>query len=152
MLRISLLLSAFEVILCEIHTRSETSSSCKNPPFCYLSNAYKTDTNSMFPHPNYARQQSSLQRSYYNGFNSHTMPAYYSAFDPISILASLAFLAFLLQSFASLYDRSRSILPTIISGRRSTIDDLSDDIPEISGHVSRALQEYENLNEDLERK
>lgn len=154
MLRISLLL-ALDVILCEIHARSEAftskaSSSCKNPPLCYLSDAYKTDTSSMFlPHPNYGRQQSNLQeRNYYNGFNSHTLPAYYSAFDPISILASLAFLAFLLQSFASLFDRSRSILPTLISGRQSTIDDLTDDIPGISEHMSRALQEYESLNED----
>ncbi|XP_029679974.1 uncharacterized protein LOC115245689 isoform X2 [Formica exsecta] len=157
MLKISLLLGVFDTILCEIHTRSETTtsqaSSCRNPPLCYLSDTYKMESKSMFlPYTNshnYGRQQSNLQRSYYSGFDSSTLPAYYSAFDPISVLASLAFLAFLLQSFASLFDRSRSILPTIISGRQSTMD-LT--IPEISKHVSRALQEYEDLNEDLESK
>ncbi|XP_011269621.1 uncharacterized protein LOC105259414 [Camponotus floridanus] len=157
MLKISLLLSVFvDMILCEIypvHSKTITSqaSSCKNPPLCYLSDTYKSESkNILLPYinsHNYGRQQSNLQRSYYGGFDSSTLPAYYSAFDPISILASLAFLAFLLQSFASLFDRSRSILPTIISGRQSTID-LT--IPEISKHMSRALQEYENLNEDLE--
>lgn len=68
---------------------------------------------------------------------------YFRAFDPISVLASLAFLAFLLQSFASLFDRSRSILPTIISGRQSTMD-LT--IPEISKHVSHALQKYVSIS------
>ncbi|XP_072750901.1 uncharacterized protein [Anoplolepis gracilipes] len=157
MLKISLLLGVFDTILCEIHTRLETiasqTPSCKYPPLCYLSETYKSESKNMFlPYPNsqnYGRQQSNLQRSYYSGFDSSTLPAYYSAFDPISVLASLAFLAFLLQSFASLFDRSRSILPTIISGRQSTTD-LS--IPEISKHVSHALQEYENLNEDLEKK
>ncbi|XP_050448826.1 uncharacterized protein LOC126850154 [Cataglyphis hispanica] len=156
MLKISLLLGVFDTILCEIHARSETTSqasSCRNPPLCYLSDIYKAESRSMFfPYVNsynYGRQQSNLQRSYYSGFDSSTLPAYYSAFDPISVLASLAFLAFLLQSFASLFDHSRSILPTIISGRQSTVD-LT--IPEISKHVSHALQKYENLNEDLESK
>lgn len=180
MLKISLLLGVFDTILCEIHTRLETiasqTPSCKYPPLCYLSETYKSESKNMFlPYPNsqnYGRQQSNLQRSYYSGFDSSTLPAYYSqvffkytynyinfcynhvsitiilhvyfrAFDPISVLASLAFLAFLLQSFASLFDRSRSILPTIISGRQSTTD-LS--IPEISKHVSHALQEYVSIS------
>lgn len=67
---------------------------------------------------------------------------FFSTFDPISVLASLAFLAFLLQSFASLYDRSRSILPTIVSGRRQSSDVT---IPEISRHVSRALRDYVSM-------
>lgn len=68
----------------------------------------------------------------------------FSTFDPISVLASLAFLAFLLQSFASLYDRSRSMLPTIVSGRQQSSDmDLT--IPEISGRVSRALRNYVSM-------
>lgn len=67
----------------------------------------------------------------------------FRAFDPISVLASLAFLAFLLQSFASLFDRSRSILPTIVSGRQLAMDDSM--IPEISRHVSHALREYVSI-------
>lgn len=64
---------------------------------------------------------------------------YFSGFDPISVLASLAFLAFLLQSFATLFDRSRSILPTIVSGRKSAVDLR---VPDISKHVLHALREY----------
>jgi len=63
-----------------------------------------------------------------------------SAFDPISVLASLAFLAFLLQSFASLFERSRSILP--INNRHSIMDLTSPDIPR---HMSDALQEYVSI-------
>ncbi|KAG7211153.1 hypothetical protein KM043_010477 [Ampulex compressa] len=46
------------------------------------------------------------ERSYYTGYGTPASTAYYPGFEPISILASLAFLAFLLQSFASLFDLS----------------------------------------------
>ncbi|XP_011860311.1 PREDICTED: uncharacterized protein LOC105557628 isoform X2 [Vollenhovia emeryi] len=155
MLRITLLLGAFDIIRCEMQTtRLERTvgeaPSCSNPPLCYLSDTYKTEPRavSFLPYlnsPNMRKQQV-IQRSYYGGFGS-SWPAYYHAFDPISVLASLAFLAFLLQSFATLFERSRSILPTIVSGRQSDLG-----VSEASKHVSHALREYENLNEDLEEK
>lgn len=87
MLKISLLLGIFDKILCEIyavHSKTITSqaSSCKNPPLCYLSDTYKSESKNILlpyinPH-NYGRQQSNLQRSYYGGFDSSTLPAYYS--------------------------------------------------------------------------
>ncbi|XP_063986574.1 uncharacterized protein LOC135167376 [Diachasmimorpha longicaudata] len=86
-------------------------------------------------------------RSYYGG----TSPAFYPAFDPISILASLAFLAFLLQSFAALFDRSRSIIPAVISSRDSSAEDESPDPIEL---ILRALEEYDvsnDINTDTER-
>ncbi|XP_018342909.1 PREDICTED: uncharacterized protein LOC108748960 [Trachymyrmex septentrionalis] len=157
MLKITLLLGAFDIIRCEMQTtrleRTVTEApSCSNPPQCYLSDTYKTELKSVsfLPYlnsPNIRKQQS-IQRSYYGGFGSFA-PAYYHAFDPISVLASLAFLAFLLQSFATLFERSRSILPTIISGRQSAVDLR---VPEIPKHVSHALREYENLNDDFKKK
>ncbi|XP_011696776.1 PREDICTED: uncharacterized protein LOC105455267 [Wasmannia auropunctata] len=156
MLKITLLLGAFDIIQCEMQrTRLERTiseaPSCSNPPLCYLSDTYKTESKSIsfLPYPNSPdiRRQQSIQRSYYGGFGSS--PAHYHAFDPISVLASLAFLAFLLQSFATLFDHSRSILPTIVSGRQTAVDLR---VPEVSKHVSHALQEYESLNEDLEKK
>ncbi|XP_071648698.1 uncharacterized protein [Temnothorax longispinosus] len=155
MLKITLLLGVFDIVRCEMQTTRlertvSEAPSCSNPPMCYLPDTYKKEPRSIsFPFypnfPNVHKQQ--IQRSYYGGFGS-TLPAYYHhAFDPITVLASLAFLAFLLQSFATLFERSRSMLPTIVSGRQS---DLS--APEIPKHVSYALQEYENLNEDLEKK
>ncbi|XP_015122130.1 uncharacterized protein LOC107044683 [Diachasma alloeum] len=81
-------------------------------------------------------------RSYYGG----TSPAFYPAFDPISILASLAFLAFLLQSFAALFDRSRSIIPAVISSRDSSIEDEPPDPIEL---ILRALDEFEASNNDI---
>lgn len=169
MLKITLLLGVFDIIRCEMQTtRLERTisgaPSCRNPSLCYLSDMYKTEPRSIsflpYPISPHVRKQQLMQRSYYGGSSS---PAYYhqyvfikylsiesssliafvnkhiyfSAFDPISVLASLAFLAFLLQSFATLFDRSRSILPTIISGRQS-----DSKVPEISKHVSHALQEY----------
>ncbi|KAF7988670.1 hypothetical protein HCN44_001243 [Aphidius gifuensis] len=76
-------------------------------------------------------------RSYYG---TNTSPAFYPAFDPISILASLAFLAFLLQSFVSLFDRSRSIIPTIINHRshHNSIENISEPLK----FVLNALDEY----------
>ncbi|EZA60476.1 hypothetical protein X777_13565 [Ooceraea biroi] len=152
MLKIMLLLSAFGHILCEMQTRSEATigriPSCRNPPLCHLSDTYRTASESISPllpyqkSVSYGRQGSNLQRSYV-GFGSSTSPAYYHAFDPISVLASLAFLAFLLQSFASFYEHSRSILPTIVSSRHSS-SDLT--IPDISRHVSNALQEYVSIS------
>ncbi|KAL6256530.1 hypothetical protein P5V15_012644 [Pogonomyrmex californicus] len=148
MLKITLLLGAFDIILCEMlvtkleKTISEAPS-CSNPPLCYLSDAYKTRNMPFVPYPNSPNLHKQLiQRSYYSGFGSSASPAHYH------VLASLAFLAFLLQSFATLFDRSRSILPTIVSGRQSTGDMT---IPEISKHVSHALREYETLNEDLKK-
>ncbi|XP_012529353.1 uncharacterized protein LOC105832712 isoform X2 [Monomorium pharaonis] len=159
MLKITILLGVFDIIRCEMQTTRlertiSEAPSCSNPPLCYLSDMYKTESKSVpFLHyPNFPnmRKQQLIQRSYYGGFGSHSAsPAYYHAFDPISVLASLAFLAFLLQSFATLFERSRSILPTIISGRQSDVDL---EVPDISKHVSHALQKYENLNEDLKKK
>lgn len=153
MLRITLLLGVFDIVRCEMQTTRlertiSKAPSCSNPPLCYLSDTYKTEPKSISFLPNFPniRKQQLIERSYYGGFGSS--PAYYHhAFDPISVLASLAFLAFLLQSFATLFERSRSILPTIVSGRQ-----LDQRVPEISKHVSQALQKYENLNEDLEEK
>ncbi|EGI60817.1 hypothetical protein G5I_10917 [Acromyrmex echinatior] len=149
MLKITLLLSAFDIIRCEMQTtkleRTVTEApSCSNPPQYNLPDTYKTELKSIsfLPYlnsPNIRKQQS-IQRSY-GGFGS-SAPAYYHAFDPISVLASLAFLAFLLQSFATLFERSRSILPTIISGRQSAVD-LK--VPEIPKHVSHALREYVSI-------
>ncbi|XP_011152655.1 uncharacterized protein LOC105191152 isoform X2 [Harpegnathos saltator] len=164
MLRIILafLLGALlDVILCETQiseiTNANQASSCRNPPLCDLSDMYKMEPRSAsslpfhLNSPNYITSQQSnhLQRSYYSGFGTSASPAHYHTFDPISVLASLAFLAFLLQSFASLYDRSRSMLPTIVSGRRESSDtDLT--IPEISRHVSRVLRDYESFNNNLD--
>lgn len=87
MLKIPLLLGVFDTILCEIHavyskTTISQTPSCKNPPLCYLSDTYKSESKNIFlPYinsHNYGRQQSSLQRSYYGGLDSSTLPAYYS--------------------------------------------------------------------------
>lgn len=86
------------------------------------------------------KSQFKLPRQVATVVNSENWHGFFSTFDPISVLASLAFLAFLLQSFASLYDRSRSMLPTIVSSRQQSAMDLT--IPEISRHVSRALRDY----------
>ncbi|KYN27321.1 hypothetical protein ALC57_03665 [Trachymyrmex cornetzi] len=149
MLKITLLLGAFDVIRCEMQTtrleRTVTETpSCNNPSQCYLPDTYKTELKSIsfLPYlnsPNIRKQ--SIQRSYYGGFGS-SAPAYYHAFDPISVLASLAFLAFLLQSFATLFERSRSILPTVISGRQSAVNLR---VPEVPKHVSHALREYVSI-------
>lgn len=63
------------------------------------------------------------------------------AFDPISVLASLAFLAFLLQSFAALFDRTRSMIPTIVSSRQLK-SDYNDQLTEVEKRVMRAIEEY----------
>ncbi|XP_046604240.1 uncharacterized protein LOC124297355 isoform X1 [Neodiprion virginianus] len=87
-------------------------------------------------------------RSYYNTYGAPAAPAHtyvpaFLGFDPISILASLAFLAFLIQSFVSLFDRSRSIIPTIVSSRQS----LEASIQDIAERVFRAMDRYELFNE-----
>lgn len=79
------------------------------------------------------------RRGYYPVYGS--TPAYYPTFDPLSVLASLAFLAFLLQSVASIFDRSRSILPTISSSRRSV--DLQTADPSAK-RILEILAKYEN--------
>ncbi|XP_057334230.1 uncharacterized protein LOC130673278 [Microplitis mediator] len=83
----------------------------------------------------------SLARSYY-GYGT---PAFYSTFDPISVLASLAFLAFLLQSFMSLFDRSRSIIPAIVTSRSVSRDEVPDPIK----LIMQALDEYEIFNDKV---
>ncbi|XP_015595709.1 uncharacterized protein LOC107267981 [Cephus cinctus] len=91
------------------------------------------------------KSSSSQARSYYSGYGAApAAPTYYPTFDPISILASLAFLAFLLQSFASLFDRSRSIIPTIVSSRGSG----SSQVPDVPTRILRALDEYEAINKN----
>ncbi|OXU24526.1 hypothetical protein TSAR_001683 [Trichomalopsis sarcophagae] len=89
--------------------------------------------------------RSDQSRSYYS-----SVPAtpYIPAFDPISVLASLAFLAFLLQSFSALFDRTRSIMPTIISSRRSN-SEYGEHFVDIEKRVLRALEEYASLSNDL---
>ncbi|XP_048515280.1 uncharacterized protein LOC105686128 isoform X2 [Athalia rosae] len=89
-------------------------------------------------------------RSYYSNYGApaHTYVPAFLGFDPISILASLAFLAFLLQSFASLFDRSRSIIPTIVSSRQSPEATVLD----IAERVFRAMERYETLNEKTSQK
>ncbi|XP_014477828.1 PREDICTED: uncharacterized protein LOC106746118 isoform X2 [Dinoponera quadriceps] len=143
MLRImTFLLGAWlDVILCDTELSENQISSCRNPPLCDLSD----ESRNAFPFYSryYAAPANHLRRSYYSGFGSS--PAHYHTFDPISVLASLAFLAFLLQSFASLYDRSRSMLPTIVSGRRQSSDLTIPD--EIS---RRALRDYESLDQNLD--
>lgn len=87
MLKIILLCGAFDIILCEIQGQTKSGaisqvSSCKNPPLCYLSDMYKTESKSIsfLPYansPNYGRQQSNLERSYHNGFGLSASPTYY---------------------------------------------------------------------------
>ncbi|XP_046734006.1 uncharacterized protein LOC124404149 isoform X2 [Diprion similis] len=82
-------------------------------------------------------------RSYYNTYGAPAAPAHtyvpaFLGFDPISILASLAFLAFLIQSFVSLFDRSRSIIPTIVSSRQL----LEASIQDIAERVFHAMERY----------
>jgi len=85
MLKITLLLSAFDIIRCEMQTtrleKTVTEApSCSNPPQCYLPDTYKTELKSIsfLPHLNSPkiRKQQSIQRSYYGGFSS-SAPAYY---------------------------------------------------------------------------
>ncbi|XP_031834065.1 uncharacterized protein LOC116427635 [Nomia melanderi] len=58
------------------------------------------------------------RKSYYTGHATAMTPTYYPLFDPLSVLASLAFLAFLLQSIASLFDHSRSMASTRVTSRQ----------------------------------
>ncbi|XP_012287150.1 uncharacterized protein LOC105703368 isoform X2 [Orussus abietinus] len=115
--------------------------------FCHLMGRFRLpsvnpDRSDQVYSPEYSekRAENRVARSHYGG-TSFT-PAYYPTFDPISVLASLAFLAFLLQSFASLFVRSRSIFPTIMSGRKKPED--NDNF--IAGRALRAINNYEILN------
>lgn len=86
MLKITLLLGAFDIIRCEMQTTKlqktvSEAPSCSNPPLCYLSDTYKTESKSIsfLPYlnsPNIRKQQS-IQRSYHSGFGSSVSPAYY---------------------------------------------------------------------------
>lgn len=125
--------------------------SCKNLAVCYLNEMFdtsyrrKSDIHSPSIQKEYGQKETNLQaRSYYNGFGAPATAAYYPTFDPISVLASLAFLAFLLQSFASLFDHSRSIVPTMINSRESSTQLKNVGITRRILHVS---DDYENLNE-----
>uniref|UniRef100_A0ABD2X7N2 Uncharacterized protein n=1 Tax=Trichogramma kaykai TaxID=54128 RepID=A0ABD2X7N2_9HYME len=73
---------------------------------------------------------------------------FFRAFDPISVLASLAFLAFLLQSFAALFDRTRAFVPTIVSSRRSSKDN-GEQFEDIEKQVLRALEEYASTSNNV---
>ncbi|XP_047354810.1 uncharacterized protein LOC124951077 isoform X1 [Vespa velutina] len=126
-------------------------SSCKNLAICYLNEmfdiSYRRKSDMHFPsiQKEYGKKETNLQaRSYYNGFGAPATATYYPIFDPITVLASLAFLAFLLQSFASLFDHSRSIVPTIINSRESSsqLKNVG-----ITRRILHALDNYENLNE-----
>ncbi|KAF7390969.1 hypothetical protein HZH66_009449 [Vespula vulgaris] len=124
--------------------------SCKNLAVCYLNEMFdtsyrrKSDIHSPSIQKEYGKKETNLQaRSYYNGFGAPATATYYPTFDPISVLASLAFLAFLLQSFASLFDHSRSIVPTMINSRESSTQLKNVGITRRILHVS---DDYENLN------
>ncbi|KAK2588896.1 hypothetical protein KPH14_001757 [Odynerus spinipes] len=137
----------------EFHFIVHDRSSCKNLAVCYLiemlSTSYKKKSDTSIPSvpKGYSKAETSLQaRSYYNGFGAPATATYYPTFDPISVLASLAFLAFLLQSFASLFDRSRSILPTIVSSRESSPNLKTTGV---TRRILNALDEYDNLNKGL---
>ncbi|XP_051161759.1 uncharacterized protein LOC127281851 isoform X2 [Leptopilina boulardi] len=132
---------------------------CNNPNFlnqpylCKLVNRFKNIspiTNSPILSSDYLinKPTNRQARSYYGsyGHGAPAAPAFYPTFDPISVLASLAFLAFLLQSFASLFDRSRSIIPTIVSSRRQSSAEVDKDVEE---RVMRALNEYSALENNL---
>ena len=86
--------------------------------------------------PGYRKTPTGLQRSYYG---TAVSPTYYPAIDPLSVLASLAFLAFLIQSFASMFDRSRSIAPTTVSARHF----IELKMLALGTQVLRALEKYE---------
>ncbi|XP_033221974.1 uncharacterized protein LOC117176072 isoform X2 [Belonocnema kinseyi] len=132
------------------------SNFIKQPYFCHLVNRFENIPRISSDLPFLPSQDYSAKtpinrqaRSYYGSYGHGGAPAtptYYPAFDPISVLASLAFLAFLLQSFASLFDRSRSIIPTIVSSSRDSSSELEDDIEE---RVMRALDEYAALENNL---
>ena len=64
---------------------------------------------------------------------------FFRAIDPLSVLASLAFLAFLIQSLASMFDRSRSIAPTTVTARHF----MELKMLALSTQVLRALEKYE---------
>lgn len=68
--------------------------------------------NQLFLTDAYQVNSTDIKKKSYNEYgplpNFHS--AYYPAFDPLSLLAALAFLAFLLQSFASLFDKSRTLV------------------------------------------
>ncbi|KOC61482.1 hypothetical protein WH47_05086 [Habropoda laboriosa] len=68
----------------------------------------------------YSKLSTGIQgRNYYNGYGETAVTStYYPAFDPLSVMASLAFLAFLFQSLVSLFDRSRSVTPTAVTARQ----------------------------------
>ncbi|XP_043461027.1 uncharacterized protein LOC122497795 isoform X2 [Leptopilina heterotoma] len=133
---------------------------CKNtnflnqPYLCKFVNQFKkvppVTSNSIFSPQDYLTDKPTNRqgRSYYGsyGHGAPSAPTFYPTFDPISVLASLAFLAFLLQSFASLFDRSRSIIPTIISSRRHSSSEVDEDVEE---RVMRALNEYSALENNL---
>ncbi|XP_011501531.1 PREDICTED: uncharacterized protein LOC105365134, partial [Ceratosolen solmsi marchali] len=76
-----------------------------------------------------------------NYYNSVPTAPFIQAFDPISVLASLAFLAFLLQSFAALFDRTRSLIPTIINSRQANYE-YEERVADVEKIVLRALKDY----------
>ncbi|XP_043287144.1 uncharacterized protein [Venturia canescens] len=122
------------------------SSLCRNSPICHYVGMLRSDEKSEEsvgrPTSMYRNKgETDLDsRSYYGGYGA---PALYPAIDTVSVLASLAFLAFLLHSFASLFDRSRSIIPSVVSNRQ-----LSEErgIPDSVKLVLRALDEYDTLS------
>ncbi|XP_076294692.1 uncharacterized protein LOC143215944 isoform X1 [Lasioglossum baleicum] len=81
------------------------------------------------------------RKSYYTGQGTQTAmaPTYYQMFDPLSVLASLAFLAFLLQSIASLFDHSRSLSSTTLTARQFMEVEMLTSVT----HALQALEKYE---------
>ncbi|XP_034941508.1 uncharacterized protein [Chelonus insularis] len=131
-------------------------SNCQNVYLCHLMKGFNYDSINNMPHfispvssLGYRRQTlktTAMQPRSYYGYGTNAAPAYYPTFDPISILASLAFLAFLLQSFVSLFDRSRSIIPAVVSSRDST---LQHQIPDPIQLIMRAIDEYATFNHSI---
>ncbi|XP_067012790.2 uncharacterized protein [Anabrus simplex] len=85
-------------------------------------------------------QKEMTGRAYYGGPAYHT-----SGFEPLTLLAGLAFLAFLLQTLHALLYRNppaSSITPVAISRASKQTE------TQLAHTVSSAVEKYENLNEE----
>ncbi|XP_049960593.1 uncharacterized protein LOC126481111 [Schistocerca serialis cubense] len=86
-----------------------------------------------------------IARGYYG---LPTYPAYISGFDPLTVLAGLAFLAFLLQTlYALLYRTPQPSAITPVAVSRSVSPGISD----LMDRVLRAIQKYDELNNQHEQ-
>ncbi|XP_076248976.1 uncharacterized protein LOC143188530 [Calliopsis andreniformis] len=96
--------------------------------------------------PEYSKISTDIQgKTYHSGYGTAITPTY-PAVDPLSVLASLAFLAFLLQSLIPLFDRSRSIRSATATARHF----MELKILALTTQVLRALEKYgKNSDERL---